>query len=315
MAASKKKKPAKKAAAKKAAVKKAAPKKQLAKAKAKAARRPPEKKKPPTPVNKSGATKLAAKKPTAKASAAKASAAKPAAKKSAGKPQVLTMRGSGLVELAIAADRERRDPSNPPHPMRRAQIDLLEMPGGGEIPQSLATWLAYDALDIFAGNPEAPHLKWQSFGEMMQEQFDDEIAAQFADFGKLLTGKCLVLPGGSDSRRFMYAGNPDAHGEYPVFIVDTDELPWVGLAYPGFDAYIADGLVANVITDTYMDAWQHDHWAPHLEHHARANFGGFKALDYQDPEHVDGAPAARSAMEQILGSTSDLSPEDFDEFG
>ena len=283
----------KKKAAKKPARKKAAPKK-LAKAKAKAARRPPEKKKPATPVKRSGTTKLAAKKPPTK--------------KSAGKPQVLTMRGSGLVELAIAADRERRDPANPPRPMRRAQIDLLEMPGGAEIPQSLAAWLAYDALDIFAGSPEAPHLKWQSFGEMMQEQFDDEIAAQFADFGKLLTGNCLVLPGGSDSRRFMYAGSPDAHGEYPVFIVDTDELLWVGLAYPGFDAYIADGLVADVITDTYMDAWQHDHWAPHLEHHARANFGGFKALDYQDPEHVDGAPAARSAMEQILGSTAPTAP-------
>jgi hypothetical protein len=303
MAAAKKKSATK--SKKKAAPKK--PAKQLARAKAKAARRPPEKKKPPAPVKKP--TKLAAKQP------AKPAAKKPSAKKSAGKPQVLTMRGSGLVELAIAADRERRDPAHPPRPMRRAQIDLLEMPSGDEIPQSLAAWLAYDALDIFAGNPEAPHLNWQSFGEMMQEEFDDEIAAQFADFGKLLTGKCLVLPGGSDSRRFMYAGNPDAHGEYPVFIVDTDELPWVGLAYPGFDAYIADGLVANVITDTYMDAWQHDHWAPHLEHHARANFGGFKALDYQDPEHVDGAPAARSAMEQILGRTSDLSPEDFDEFG
>lgn len=303
MAAAKKKSATK--SKKKAAPKK--PAKQLARAKAKAARRPPEKKKPPTPVKKP--TKLAAKQP------AKPAAKKPSAKKSAGKPQVLTMRGSGLVELAIAADRERRDPAHPPRPMRRAQIDLLEMPSGDEIPQSLAAWLAYDALDIFAGNPEAPHLNWQSFGEMMQEEFDDEIAAQFADFGKLLTGKCLVLPGGSDSRRFMYAGNPDAHGEYPVFIVDTDELPWVGLAYPGFDAYIADGLVANVITDTYMDAWQHDHWAPHLEHHARTNFGGFKALDYQDPEHVDGEPAARSAMEQILGRTSDLSPEDFDEFG
>ena len=189
------------------------------------------------------------------------------------------------------------------------------MPDGSEIPQSLAAWLAYDTLPIFEGSKAAPRLKWRSFGEMMAEEFDDETAAHYADFSKLLTGKCLVLPDGTDSRRFMYAGKPDAHGEYPIFIVDTDELPWVGLAYPGFDAYIADGRLANVITDTYMDAWQHDHWAPHLEHHARTNFGGFKALDYQEPEHVDGEPAARSAMEQILGKLSDLSPEDFDDFG
>jgi hypothetical protein len=287
MAKPRKKQPAakKKSPKKQPAAKKKRAKTSVAAKKKLAARRPPAKKKPAAPVK----------------------------KKTVLKPEVLTMRGSGLVELAIAADRERRDPAHPPHPLRRAQIDLLEMPGGGEIPQSLAAWLAYDALEILEGNADAPHLKWRSFGEMMREEFDDETATQFADFGKLLTGKCLVLPGGSDSRRFMYAGQPDAHGEYPVFIVDTDELPWVGLAYPGFDAFIADGLVANVITDTYMDAWQHDHWAPHLEHHARANFGGFKALDYQEPEHVDGEPAARSAMEQILGN-SDLSPEDFDEF-
>jgi hypothetical protein len=266
--------------------------KAAAKKKKLAARRPPAKRKPPLPVKHK--TTVPVKKP---------------------KVEVLQMRGSGLVELAIAADRERRDPSHPPKPLTRAQIAQLSMPDGSEIPHSLAAWLAYDTLPIFEGSKTAPRLKWRTFAEMMAQEFDDETAAQYADFGKLLTGKCLVLPDGSDSRRFMYAGKPDAHGEYPIFIVDTDELPWVGLAYPGFDAYIADGRLANVITDSYLDAWQHDHWAPHLEHHARANFGGFKALDYQDPEHVDGEPAARSAMEQIIGKLTELSPEDFDNFG
>ena len=287
----KQKKPLPKAAAKK---------KQLA------ARRPPEKQKPPIAVKKK------------RVLTAKAARPKPTAvvrKERAPKAQLLRMRGSGLVELAIAADRERRTPANRPRPLTRAQIAQLAMPDGSEIPHSLATWLAYDTLPIFEGSKTAPRLKWRTFAEMMAEEFDDETAATYADFGKLLTGKCLVLPNGSDSRRFMYAGKPDAHGEYPIFIVDTDELPWVGLAYPGFDAYIADGRVAKVITGTYMDAWQHDHWAPHLEHHARTNFGGFKALVYQQPEHLDGEPAAKNAMEQILGKLSDLSPEDFDNFG
>ncbi len=282
-AAAGKKKPLPKAAAgkKKPLPKAAAKKKKLA------AKRPPQKRKPPI---------------------------KPAKQKIV-KAELLRMRGTGLVELAIAADRERRDPKRPPRGLPRAQIAQLSMPDGSEIPESLAAWLAYDTLPIFEGSKTAPRLKWRSFADMMAEEFDDETASTFADFGKLLTGKCLVLPNGADSRRFMYAGKPDAHGEYPIFIVDTDELPWVGLAYPGFDAYIADGRVANVVTKTYMDAWQHDHWAPHLEHHARTNFGGFKALDYQEPEHLDGEPAARNAMAQILGKLSDLSPEDFDNFG
>jgi hypothetical protein len=267
------------------------------------------------PAKKKPALKKPVKKPLPKAAVKKkklASKRPPAKRKKPPlAPQVLTMRGPGLVELAIAADRERRDPSHPPRPLTRAQIDQLAMPDGKEVPPSLARWLAYDTLDIFEG--KQPTLRWRSFGEMMREQFGDEIAQQFADFGKLLTAPCLVLPDGSDSRRFLYAGKADAHGEYPIFVVDTDELPWIGLAYPGFDAYIAEGRVANVITGDYLDAWQHQHWAPHLEHHARANFRGFKALDYQEPDHLDGPAAAQNAMAELLGD--ELSPEDFDELG
>ena len=192
--------------------------------------------------------------------------------------ELLRMRGTGLVELAIAADRERRDPSHAPRPLTRAEIAQLAMPDGREIPPSLQTWLAYDRLDIFEPKGKALRLRWRSFDQMMREQFDDETADRYSGFSALLTGKCLALPSEGDSRRFLYAGEPDAHDEYPVFIVDTDELPWVGLAYPGFDAYIADARIAEVVTDSYLDAWDHDHWAPHLEHHARENFGGRKEL-------------------------------------
>ncbi|HEV7556897.1 MAG TPA: hypothetical protein VGO00_15630, partial [Kofleriaceae bacterium] len=166
---------------------------------------------------------------------------------------------------------------------------------------------------IFEGNRAAPRLRWRSFTEMMREQFDELTASTYASFATVLTGQCLVLPGGSDSRRFLYAGEPDSHGEYPVFIVDTDELPWVGLAYPGFDAYIADGLVAAIIADTYMDGWDHHHWAPHLEHHARRNFRGLKVLDLQDPEHVDGDAAARVVLAEVMGGAAD--DDDFSDFG
>jgi hypothetical protein len=273
---------------------------------------PAKKKAKPLPKAAARKKKLASKRPPAKRKTPPLKPQKLTGKprgKKALTPDVLTERGTGLVELAIAADRERRDPTDPPRPLTRAPIDQLAMPDGREIPASLARWLADDTLDIFEG--KQPTLRWRSFADMMREQFDAETAQQFADFGKLLTGKCLALPDGSDSRRFLYAGQPDGHGEYPIFVVDTDELPWVGLAYPGFDAYIAEGRVANVITGDYLDAWQHQHWAPYLEHHARANFRGFKALDYRSPEHLDGALAAQNAMAELLGD--ELSSEDFDE--
>ena len=98
-----------------------------------------------------------------------------------------------------------------------------------------------------------------------------------------------------------------------MFIVDTDELPWVGLAYPGFDAYIADGLSRTSSPTTYLDAWQHQHWAPHLEHHARTNFRGFKALDYQDARARRRCARRTERDGRDPRRTSDLSPEDFDE--
>ena len=168
------------------------------------------KKKKPTPTKRkplpkaaAKKKKLAAKRPPAKRKAPPLKPQKLAGKprgKKALKPDVLTERGTGLVELAIAADRERRDPTDPPRPLTRAQIDQLAMPDGREVPASLARWLAYDTLDIFEG--KQPTLRWRSFAEMMREQFDAETAQQFADFGKLLTGKCLALPNGADSRRF-----------------------------------------------------------------------------------------------------------------
>ena len=42
--------------------------------------------------------------------------------------------------------------------------------------------------------------------------------------------------------RFLYFGDPDEHGEYPVLFIDHDDLPTLGVEWPGFDVWLAEAL-------------------------------------------------------------------------
>ena len=62
-------------------------------------------------------------------------------------------------------------------------------------------------------------------------------------------GECFLLPGGSDSRRVLAVGEPDTIGEYPVLALDVDDMPFLGLMYPGFDVYLAHVVIAADAVD------------------------------------------------------------------
>jgi hypothetical protein len=253
-----------------------------------------------------------AKPPKAKPSKARAKAKPSKAKRS---PRARTKparpavaRGIELVEQVIAAIEASGGvlggcglAYHPATPLPADELAGLALPDGRPLPPSLARFLAYDAtyLGVVEGAP--PRLAFRTFHAMMAEQFDARMA-DIADFGVVLPGQCLVIPGGSDSRRFMYVGEPDAHGEYPVFVVDTDDIPYVCLAYPGLDMYLADGVVREVIKGTYTDGFDDPALGPMLADQARRNFQGFKSLDLSgaDSEHLDGQ-AAVDAMFEALG--------------
>lgn len=244
---------------------------------------------------------------------------KPAPKKKVAprKPPALAKgaRGLPLVEAAIAAETAAGGKHRPVKPNALAK---LSMPDGTPIPVSLAAALAHHDLGLV----EKGALKWRTFPAMIDAEFGAGASLMFKGWDKLLSGQCLAMPEGSDSRRFLYAGVPDEHGEYPVLIVDTDDLPWVGVAYPGFDAYFADGTVAKINEHSYIDGWKKPAWKPALEAAARRNFGGLWQFDYQEPAHLDGDDAAREAMAGLdaaltpeeqaqLTAGADFDPEDF----
>ncbi len=82
--------------------------------------------------------------------------------------------------------------------------------------------------------------------------------------------------------------------------IDTDDIPAVYLIYPGFDAFIAEGLVHTIVKRFATDGWDSKQWRPALAGHARASLSGFVQLDFQEPIHVDGPEAARAAMDELM---------------
>jgi hypothetical protein len=234
----------------------------------------------------------------------------PKARRAAIGPVPASLRGAELVERVIATIEADGGvlggcgiPNHKAEPLPAEILDSLTFPGGRPLPPSLRRFLQYDYSYLgVLEDPKAPRLAFRSFTEMMKQEFDARTADMYGEFEKILPGRCLVVPGGSDSRRFLYAGEPDAHGEYPVFVVDTDELPFVCLAYPGLDLYLADGAVTDILKGTYTDCFRHRGYKPALVDQARRNFGGFVSLDFQlaDTEHVDGPEAAQAQGEKLF---------------
>lgn len=184
--------------------------------------------------------------------------------------QKLAPRGVALVEEWLAT-LESEDGS----PLDAATIAELRLPDGRPLPPSLARVLAHDASPFV----EDGALRLLSFSDLMRQEFDEETAALYQDFAVLLPGQCMLLEGGSDSRQFMYLGEPDSLGEYPVFVVDTDDIPYVCIAYPGLDLALADGNVITICDGTYEDCARDARYQEALFAQARTNFHGLLSVE------------------------------------
>ena len=181
--------------------------------------------------------------------------------------------GGGLLGMAQVAVDE-------PEGLTPEELAGLSLPGGRPLPPSLAKLLAYDQdfLDVLEDDDDGKlALSFRSFKDMMAEQFDDETADN-ADFSDVLPGQCLLISGEAEVRRFMYVGEPDAFGEYPVFVVDIEDVPFVAIEYPGLDVFLADGVTEDVVTEE-GDCAEHPVYGPMLADQAVRNFAGWKLYD------------------------------------
>jgi hypothetical protein len=186
------------------------------------------------------------------------------------------LRGAALVEKVIA--RIKADEAiDEPEPVPPKVLERLKFPNGKPLSPGLRAFLAFDSSWVsWFSDPGDPEFEPMSVSELVEEELEGW-GEHFKEVDEMLPGDCFLLPGGCDSRRFLYVGAADSFGEYPVFVVDTDDVPWIALDTPGFDVWIARefGVVPEASAYGEVPA----EYVPHLNAHAKLNFGG--RMDYE----------------------------------
>ena len=219
-------------------------------------------------------TPAKAAKPAAKPAAAKPAAAKPAAAKpAAAKPRAPDLlRGAALAEASLEHRRKAEPGIAGMSESEIAGIDLAGKP----LSPALRVWLAGDRGMFTLGAP-------QSITELLDQEFT-EFASWFTDLAKYLKEPCVLFDGwGSDSRRFLYLGATDEHGEYPVFTIDTDDVPFACLNGP-VDVWLAQQ--AGALAEEEYYGFVPKTYEPTRAALAKTCFGGYIA-------HVDGVFSKR----------------------
>jgi hypothetical protein len=201
----------------------------------------------------------------------------------------MAKRGVELVEEVIKKAKKDRDFEA--QPIAESALAQLTLPGGRPLTPSLRLWLAFDGdyLSLF-DSLKKPAFKPLSFLDLMTQEFGADDYGMWNPFANLLPGECLLVPGGSDSRRFLYLGTPDSIGEYPVFVVDTDDLPFMCIESPGIDVYLAEHFeVGRFSRGTYEALYHSARWKESMEEQARLNFRGFRSFGLDHAVLLDGS--------------------------
>lgn len=217
---------------------------------------------------------------------------------SAKSPAAGNVQGVALIDLVIAHVREAPECISGycgEHPLHRARpvppdvLDTLTFPGGKPLSPSLKRWLAFDAswlhdLGWFASLDDLAFTP-RPLDEIVEEEFESWGEA-FAPLDARLP-HCFLLPGGTDSRRIYAICEPDETGEYPVLVVDTDDIPYVGVMYPGFDVFMADEAGLHIPasdTDTYEALFDDPRYRSRMLQHATHLFHGKPGVECYDTE-------------------------------
>lgn len=205
--------------------------------------------------------------------------------------------GVELIDLVIA--RVRADPQcisgfcgdrplEEARPIPAEVLETLTFPSGKPLPPSLARWLAFDAswlegLGWFASIEQGSFTP-RRLDQIVTDEFEALWGEMYEPLGARID-ECFLLPGGSDSRRIYAVTEPDALGEYPVLVIDTDDLPYAAVMYPGFDVFMADEVGMEVSSWGTYEALARDlRYKSRIQQHARQLFGGKQGIEIMDKE-------------------------------
>ncbi|WP_253837571.1 hypothetical protein [Actinokineospora globicatena] len=169
-----------------------------------------------------------------------------------------------------------------PTPMPADRLAGLAFPSGRPLSPSLRAWLEFDTslLRRHGWFTEAGELAPRPLSRLVGEELSEPWAEDFAVFDTRFP-ECFLLPGGSDSRRLLAVGEPDSTGEYPVLALDLDDLPFLGLMYPGIDVYLADTAgVIQIDFDEYTALSGDRVYGRRMSEHSARHFAGDVCFEF-----------------------------------
>lgn len=197
--------------------------------------------------------------------------------------------GEGLVEGAIrVATEDGLDflgSRAPPRGLSEVSLDRLRLPNGAPLTPSMRRWLAFDAGALgWFDDLANPSFRRQDLLAYAQSTLDPAAARCFEGLAQgLMPGLCLGVPLGADSRRFVYLSKPDAAGEYPVMIIDVDDMPLVCVGYAGLDVYLATYAALLRVPKVYGDCRSDPRFAARMQHHEHVVLGGRSSVEMYEP--------------------------------
>jgi hypothetical protein len=150
------------------------------------------------------------------------------------------LRGAKLIKKAI--DVGRQEALAEPEPVAAAVLKKMTLPNGEPISAAMKELLKVDALWLgMEFDDEEGDIEAVTLDELIEDQFGKSAVPLFEEAIEMLAGDCIALGGASESVRFLYVGEADETGEYPVITLVKEPKPWVGGFLP-FDVWVAQEL-------------------------------------------------------------------------
>jgi hypothetical protein len=193
-----------------------------------------------------------------------------------------------------------------PTPLSDAALDQLRFPNGAPLSPSLRAWLAFDASYLgWFEDLASPHFERCSIADLGQRLYAGRSAAeQLTHLAQTLPGDCYPLPMRKAACRFLYVGDPDSTGEYPILAVDPEDPCFVCVEYPGIDVFLGErARLVERKSGEFGGLDQHELFAPRMNEHKMRLFGGARSLRFGDPGF-----APTIATEVDPGATRLLAP-------
>jgi hypothetical protein len=222
----------------------------------------------------------------------------------------------GAIRVAATEGLGFLDCDGTPHGLSESVIDALRLPNGASLTPTMKRWLAFDARAVgWFDDLANPVFRRQDVLAFARSTLQPAAADGFEGLAKnAMPGFCLGVPLGDESRRFVYLSEPDATGEYPVMLIDVDDMPFVCVGYPGLDVYLAThaGLLPEPGEDG--DAKADPRFAARMKHHEAVVLGGRDVIEMYEPgfpgpgdPHRD-RPEARHGARSMIGENEPVPP-------